>query len=227
MKIDLLYDLKLSGVKWELLNSILSKDFQQEKQVVEQIKIEDTNTIAPIAPISILSAKEIVYKVNNFSELCKEINNFNHPLKMFAKNTILPTIGENVLVLTDPPSSEDDESGQILSGTAGELFEKMLNAIGTNRNLISICPLMFWRTPGNRTPTEEELSLTVPFIDKFIELTIPKVILTLGVLAEKYQLKNNLNIKKFSIPSPNHMILKPDLKRFAWEQLQKLLKTLE
>jgi DNA polymerase len=227
MKFNLLHDLDLAGVKWELSNFAYPGNKEFEKENYEQNTNTIKNIIAPISPISLTTSQEFACKVTNFSELCNAITKFNHPLKMFAKNTIMPTIGERLLILTDTPSSNDDESGQILSGVSGELLNKMLIAIGLEKDLVSICPLLFWRTPGGRTPTDEELSLTSPFIDKFIELTKPKAVLTLGALAAKYQFKNNFGVQVFSIPNLEFMILKPDSKKIAWEELQKLLKSLE
>jgi DNA polymerase len=227
MKFNLLHDLNLAGVKWELSNSVYPKNKEFKKENCEQNTNTIKNIITQISPISLTTSQEVVCKVTNFSELCNAITEFNHPLKMFAKNTILPTIGKRLLILTDAPSSDDDESGQILSGMSGELLNKMLIAIGLEKNLVSICPLIFWRTPGGRTPNDEELSLTSPFIDKFIELAMPKAVLTLGALSAKYQFKNNFGVQIFSIPSLDFMILKPDSKKIAWEELQKLLKSLE
>ncbi|MFA7187940.1 MAG: uracil-DNA glycosylase [Alphaproteobacteria bacterium] len=227
MEINSLHDLYLAGVKWELSNFAYPKKESKQENIEQKIVHNTKNIIKTIAPISMTAAQEIVCNATNFSELCNTITEFNHPLKMFAKNTILPTIGEKLLILTDSPSSEDDEFGQILSGVSGELLDKMLNAIGLERNLVSICPLLFWRTPGGRTPTDEELSLTKPFVDKFIELSNPTAVLTLGPLAAKYQFKNNPEFQIFSIPNPSYMILKPDSKKIAWDQLQKMLKSLE
>ena len=227
MKFNLLHDLDLAGVKWELSNFAYQKDNEIKKENVGQNTTNLKNIITPIAPISLDTSKEFACKATNFSELCDAIIEFNHPLKMFAKNTILPTVGNKLLILTDAPSSDDDESGKILSGASGELLDKMLKAIGLERNLASICPLLFWRTPGGRAPTDEELSLTSPFIDKFIEIAPPRVVLTLGTLASKYPFKTDLDLQIFSIPSLEFMILKPDSKKTAWDQLQKLLKNLE
>lgn len=227
MKFNSLHDLYLAGVKWELSNFTPLKKISPQENVEQNITNNTKNIITPIAPMSLTTAQEIVCNATNFSELCDTITEFNHPLKMFAKNIILPTIGKKLLILTDVPSSEDDEFGQILSGVSGELLDKMLNAIGLERSLVSICPLLFWRTPGGRTPTDEELSLTKPFIDKFIDLSKPRAVLTLGPLAAKYQFKKNPEFQVFSIPTPSYMILKPDSKKTAWDQLQKMLKSME
>ncbi len=224
MGFDSLQDLDLAGVKWELLGEIQQKTKEKNiKNKPQKISDSDSKIApSPIAPIDSADAKELVEKAANLSQLYDAIIQFNHPLKMFAKNTILPKQGQNLLVITDAPSSDDDESGQILSGKAGELFDKMLGAINLTRDDISICPLVFWRTPGGRTLTEEELLLARPFVDKFIELINPIAVLTLGPLAKEAGIMD----ETFSIPHPNYLLLKPEAKKAAWEELQKLLKSL-
>ncbi len=235
MEFGSLQDLDLAGVKWELsgqnaqnknVNSYKSSD---KKSLSDDYKPKlSANPTAvsprPTPPIDSTDAKDIADKALNLSQLYDAIIQFNHPLKMFAKNTILPREGGNLLVITDAPSADDDESGQILSGPAGELFDKMLDAIGLSRDKIAVCPLVFWRTPGGRTLADEELLLARPFIDKFIELIKPKVILTLGPLAK--DAAQGIIDEVFSIPHPNYLLLKPGAKKAAWEELQNLLKSL-
>ena len=148
---------------------------------------------------------------------------------------MLPHVGTGkLLILTDIPSSDDDASGVVLSGSAGELMDKMLQAIGLSRTDVSILPMLFWRTPGGRTPTTEELELSRPFVDKAIELLSPQVVLTLGSLpASEYA---NVNLaKSHGVPvvlengitvvpifHPNYLILKPAAKRDVWNALQNM-----
>lgn len=224
MGFDSLQDLDLAGVKWELSGEIQKKPKKKNIKNNPQ-KIGDSDgKIAPrpTPPIDSLDAKDVADGAENLSQLYDAIIQFNHPLKMFAKNTILPQDGGNLLVITDAPSADDDESGQILSGQAGQLFDKMLGAINMSRDCIAICPLVFWRTPGGRTLTEEELLLARPFVDKFIELIKPKAVLTLGPLAKEANITDEI----FSIPHPNYLLLKPGAKKGAWEELQNLLKSL-
>ncbi|MBR2510686.1 MAG: uracil-DNA glycosylase [Alphaproteobacteria bacterium] len=138
------------------------------------------------------------------------------------------------MILTDIPSSDDDESGKILSGGIGELLDKMIGAIGLSRENVSIVPMIFWRTPGGRTPTKQELELARPFVDKAIELINPKVIVTLGTLPATEMANINLakqhgeiidlenGIKMIPIFHPNYLMLKPAAKKDAWVALQKV-----
>ena len=135
-----------------------------------------------------------------------------HPLYAGARNTVLPhggkelraqssefraedgsaernselcTLNSALLVITDIPSQADDAAGAILSGPEGELFDKMMAAIGLSRDRIAITPLVFWRPPGGRSPTADELSFCRPFIDRIIKDVGAARILTLGALAAK------------------------------------------
>lgn len=231
MGFNSLRDLELAGVKWEL-SEPGQKNTKTNKDIPNRTSCAQTDGMSGIAPQSVAPipanlAKENATSANDFETLCNIIKQFDHPIKMFAKNTILPQNGEKLLIITDTPSSDDDESGEILSGRAGELFNKMITAIGLTRDSVAICPLIFWRTPGGRTPSEEELELTRPFVDKFIELTNPSAVLTLGTLATKQISNTEYDFSIISIPHPNYMILKPESKKTAWDQLQKLLKSLE
>jgi len=247
MGIDLLRDLALAGVKWELDDTPKSVE-RKVKNVNNNAKAQSaaplrptlcTLNSAPIsvpasAPIGFNTAETAIAGINDIDSLCNIIKDFNHPLKMFAKNTVLPQIGDKIqmigdrlLVITDSPSSDDDETGKILSGAAGELFDKMISAIGLSRENITICPLVFWRTPGGRTPTDEELEIARPFVSRLIELLQPMAILTLGTLAAQQLKTNDYRLTTISIPHPNYLMLKPDSKKATWEELQKLEKILQ
>jgi DNA polymerase len=164
-------------------------------------------------------------------------------LKQFVKNTALPHFAQSnshgLLVITDAPSTDDDNIGKILTGAGGELMDKMLSSIGLSRDVVSIVPLVFWRTPGGRTPVREELDLAKPFVDRAIALLRPKAVLTLGVLTaieiagaklpkeHGNQFATADGTPVFPIYHPHYLILKPDAKKDVWETLQKLQKLLK
>lgn len=248
-----LKDLELAGVKWELAEiPLTTKTPQQNKSVPEQKTNNGLNEIlktqaslvppiAPVQTISIETVRAMASRPTDTNALLRMITEFNHPLRSNATNTVLPHIGNGkLMILTDIPSSDDDASGNILSGNAGDLMDKMLNAIGLNRDNVSIIPMIFWRTPGGRTPSREELDMTRPFIEQAIKLIKPTVILSLGTLPATEMLNINL-AKSHGIPKtmengaifvpifhPNYLILKPTAKRDVWtalQNVQNILKT--
>ena len=242
-----LQDLNMAGVRWELAETTFKPT--QKQTPIQQNFTEITNRSAskpiivpPSAPITLNTVKSMVERPTDVNSLIRMICEFNHPLRDGATNVVIPNIAEKpngLLIITDLPSTEDDLSGKILSGTAGDLIDKMLSAIEMSRKEVSIVPLVFWRTPGGRTPTREELDLVRPFVDKMIDMLKPKIIVTLGTLTATEIAKINLTSKHGNeiqtdfgyvvvpIYHPNYLILKPSAKREVWDALQNVQKMLK
>ncbi|MCL2757813.1 MAG: uracil-DNA glycosylase [Alphaproteobacteria bacterium] len=249
-----LQDLVLVGVKWELSETpppfrkenleLKTESLDNNKSQISKLSATEA-AAAPVTPVvnasdALDAARAAAENANSFEELCAVIESCDHPLKSFAK-TIRPQISNlksQITIITDSPSGDDDDAGRILSGAAGDLLDKMLSAIGLSREIATIVPLVFWRPAGGRTPTREELDLCRPYVDRAIELSGPKVVLTLGVLAaaeianaklpaqhgEIFQLSECSVIPIFH---PNYLLLKPDAKKPVWDILQKMQNLLQ
>ena len=241
----LLKDLVMAGVRWEL--SETSVGFME---MVSYAHVAPSRTrtaavvpaTAPATPMDIETANAMASRPTTMDALNRMILEFNHPLRGGATNVVVPTVAPNpngLVIITDIPSGDDDASGKILSGAAGELLDKMLTAISMSRESVSILPLVFWRTPGGRTPMRIELDLARPFVNRAIELLEPRIILTLGTLAATEiagidLMKNHgaeivlpNDIRVFPIYHPNYLILKPGAKADAWNVLQNVQKMLK
>ena len=247
-------DLELAGVKWEIAdvpfvlrakwNSTQPQQNTTTKPNVA-VGVGSVTVVPPIAPIETVSvdtAISMASRPGDLDNLIRMIGEFNHPLRSVATKTVFPNIAKNpngLVVITDVPGADDDASGCVLSGGAGELFDKMLSAIGMSRDNVSIVPIVFWRTPGGRTPTADELSLTRPFLNRILEFLSPKMILTLGAtpameiagiqLAHAHGRVSTTEsgTTVMSIYHPNYLMLKPSAKRDAWTALQELQKMLK
>lgn len=251
MQSEELRDLLICGVKWELNekpNTYMKSNIQpaQQSSSFSMGQHATSAIVPPIAPaqsISTATAVAMAARPTDIDALCRMISEFGHPLRAGATNVVLPSVATNpngLLILTDMPGADDDASGKILSGPTGELMDKMLAAIDMSRENVSIVPMLFWRTPGGRTPTRDEIDLARPFVDRVIEMLAPRVILTLGSLPAAEV--GNIQIardhgkivdlangsKLIAMYHPNYLLLKPSAKREAWTALQdaqKLLKT--
>lgn len=245
-----LQDLNLAGVRWELSETPITSTSNTQKTAqtvqnptqsiasIAEINRAPTSVVPPIAPVQTISQETVnamAARPNDIPALIRMIGEFNHPLRTTATNTVLPHIANNpngLVLITDIPSSDDDASGNILSGTTGELMDKMLAAIGTSRENVSIIPMLFWRTPGGRTPNRIELDMTRPFIDRLIGMLNPRIILTMGSLpateiagvnlAKEHGKPVTIEGKPTIVPiyHPNYLILKPTAKRDVWNALQ-------
>ncbi len=101
-----------------------------------------------------------------------------------------------IMIIGEAPGSDEDRMGLPFVGAAGQLLDKMLAAIGLDRQHVYITNILPWRPPGNRTPSSEELALLWPFLRRHIQLKAPQVIFALGGSSAKLLLKTTTGILK-------------------------------
>lgn len=103
-------------------------------------------------------------------------------LSKTAGHTICATTPLNpcVMVIAEAPTADDDQSGKALQGDSGALLLAMLASINISPEMIYPAFLSFWRPPGQRSLTQEELALCRPFLYRQMELVKPKTLLLLG-----------------------------------------------
>ncbi|MEL6338212.1 MAG: uracil-DNA glycosylase, partial [Pseudomonadota bacterium] len=94
--------------------------------------------------------------------------------------------GASLMVIGEAPGAEEDRLARPFVGRAGQLLDSMLAAIGRTREAetpdraVYIANILPWRPAGNRTPTEAEMALFLPFVERHIALADPAVLLLLG-----------------------------------------------
>ncbi len=82
------------------------------------------------------------------------------------------------------PGAEEDRLLRPFVGAAGQLLDKMLAAMGLDRNHNAyILNAVKCRPPGNRVPLPEELMQCRPHLDAQIALLRPAIIVLLGTTA--------------------------------------------
>ena len=202
----------------------------------------------------ILSNKTINrYKSNNSSnqnlktlsleKLRKSLRNINNcDLKNNATNLVFSDGNPNsrIMIIGEGPGANEDKEGLPFVGRAGQLLDKMLNAINLDRDKVYIANIIPWRPPANRKPTEEEINICLPFVHKHVELVNPSILVLLGAIAAKafYKTDNGItqirgnwknisvgnikNLKSIAIFHPAFLLRQPARKREAWEDLKKI-----
>ena len=90
-----------------------------------------------------------------------------------------------IMLIGEAPGRDEDLQGKPFVGRAGQLLDRMLAAIGLAENHVYITNTVYWRPPGNRTPTPEEIEACAPFLARQIELLSPSVLVLLGGAAAK------------------------------------------
>ncbi len=148
-----------------------------------------------------------------------------------------------LMLIGEAPGREEDQKGLPFVGESGKLLDRMLASIGLDRTGCYITNLIFWRPPGNRNPSQEEIVACQPFVMRHIELVRPKVIGLVGSISAKTLLSKtegitrlrgrwfNLEVGDMVIPAlpvfhPAYLLRQPEQKRETWRDLLALKKKL-
>ena len=114
------------------------------------------------------SAVDAAQQAQSLNELKKALETFEGcTLKKTAKNTVFGQGNPNadVMLIGEAPGADEDRLGLPFVGVSGQLLDKILEAIGLSRETnVYISNIIPWRPPGNRSPSDTEISICLPFI---------------------------------------------------------------
>ncbi|MFL1780345.1 Uracil-DNA glycosylase [Candidatus Hepatincolaceae symbiont of Richtersius coronifer] len=137
--------------------------------------------------------------ITNLVDLKEKLLKFDKcSLKKTAINTVFGSgnVGAKVMLIGEAPGAEEDEKGEPFVGRSGALLIKALASVNILREDIFITNTVFWRPPGNRNPTFEEISMCYPFLKKMIEIIKPSVIVLVGKISTQTILQIDASISK-------------------------------
>lgn len=142
-----------------------------------------------------------------------------------------------LMLIGEAPGADEDAQGEPFVGRAGQLLNKILEAIKFKREDVYICNILKCRPPNNRKPSPEEAELCIPYLRKQIALVKPRVILCLGLTAAEYLLDTRESLGQLrgrvmdyeGVPfmvtyHPAALLRNPNWKRPTWEDVQALRK---
>jgi uracil-DNA glycosylase family 4 len=144
-----------------------------------------------------------------------------------------------LMFIGEGPGADEDQQGEPFVGRAGQLLNKMIEAMGLKRSDVYIANVVKCRPPGNRTPERDECETCMPFLMRQVEAINPKVIVALGAVAAKNLLQMNASMgemrsrsydfrgaKLFATYHPAYLLRDPRQKSEAWKDLQQVMKYL-
>ena len=186
-------------------------------------------------------------KASTLAELEAMVAQFDGcPLKRTAKSLCFARGSEQarVMLIGEAPGRDEDLQGKPFVGRAGQLLDRMLASVGLGEEHCYITNVIYWRPPGNRTPTPEEVEACAPFLARQIELLNPKMLVLLGGAAAKSVLGVSEGIMRLrgkwltyrsggrEVPTlatlhPAYLLRNPVDKRLAWRDLLALKAALE
>lgn len=211
--------------------------------------------VRPTAPpvisdsAAVTSAVDLAQAAQTVSDLRAALETFDGcPLKKTATNLCFTdgNTAAEILFVGEGPGAEEDRQGLPFVGPSGKLLDKMLASIDLDRTKVLISNTVFWRPPGNRTPTPQETAVCFPFVERLIELVGPKLIVAVGGPSAKTLLGQTQGITRLRgrwfdytikginggkeadgarlIPAtalyhPAYLLRSPMMKRDAWRDL--------
>lgn len=207
-----------------------------------------TTLLAQSSNSACINAREICAAAQSLNELKNAMEKFEGCSLKFSANSTVFGNGNPaapVMFIGEAPGADEDMQGKPFVGRSGQLLSKMLEAIGLRREDCYITNVLPWRPPGNRTPTDGEVAVCLPFLQRQIELVKPKCIFLLGASAANALLDNTDSISHLRgkildyrmsngeiIPAlcsyhPAYLLRSPQQKSKSWSDLLRLQRKLQ
>ena len=137
--------------------------------------------------------------INNLPDLANALGQLEScPLKHTASNICFSdgNAGARLMIIGEAPGRDEDRLGLPFVGVVGQFLDHMLASIGLDRSGVYLTNFLPWRPPGNRTATDEETDMLLPFLYRHIQLANPELVVILGGIPAKTILQSSDNILK-------------------------------
>jgi len=164
----------------------------------------------------IRTALELTQAAKTIEELKQALSDFDGcPLKKTATNMVFydGPADARLMLIGEAPGADEDRQGVPFVGPSGQLLNAILDSVGLYREQVMISNTVFWRPPGNRTPTGQETAVCKPFIERLVELVDPKILVCVGAPAAHTMLGETQGISRlrgkwftFQTPRLSHPI---------------------
>ena len=214
----------------ELLN-ILEYRYLFSKEPVKRIKTK------PTLENTLLKLQNLKFKIKNIQG-CDLKNNASKIV--FADGNIHSAI----MIVGEGPGQKEDELGKPFVGDAGNLLNKMLEAIKIEREKIYITNVVNYRPPNNRKPEKTEINRYSDFLKEHISIINPRILILMGSTAMEALFGSNSKISKergqwkeiiikqksyktIITFHPAYLLRQPDQKKFSWQDLKIIRKKID
>lgn len=209
---------------------------------IPKIRLKNTDKNTSLFSNAALEARKLADSSQNLEELKRNLENFEGCLlKKTATNTVFSDGQSNakVMLIGEAPGANEDLEGRPFCGDSGKLLDSILMSIDLCRTKnLYITNAVFWRPPGNRKPTDQELQCCLPFLEKHIALVNPDLLILAGSTSCTSVLNNNNpisqqrhkifsyknqylenNINTVVIFHPSYLLRQPSQKKAAWQDM--------
>ncbi len=219
-----------------------------------------TNTQSPPPsrqpPVAIAGSLALIEKATNIAEQCNDWQQLIDAITVFAEHPLAQTASHclthqgnhqgnpdnpKLLIIGNVPSKNDEINGELFSGEAGALLDKMLKAIQLSRSDCLLSNIVYWRPPGDRNLTDNEVEICRPFFEKMLSFLQPTMMMAIGnvtanalhagnqttddkkpTLHKIIDYQNRFMTKPMPLINslhPSFLLRVPEKKRTAWQDL--------
>ena len=215
------------------------------KKLGQIFQANQSNLMTNSPAKAIKDAQKIADKCQDIKQLKQAVLDFNGcSLKKMATNTVFCDGNEQsqIMIIGEAPGNHEDLQGIPFCGDSGKLLDDMFLRIGlTRQENLYITNTLFWRPPGNRRPTNDELAICQPFVEKHIQLLKPKLIILMGSTAmfnilktkdpiskvrgrfvDYHHEKLENPIKTMTLFHPSYLFRQGTKKKIVWQDLLKI-----
>lgn len=204
----------------------------------------------PAAPVqgtlaAVADARTLAAAANTLDELRAALDGFKGiALRRTATQMVFAdgNPAARIMLVGEAPGADEDRIGRPFVGLSGQLLDRMLASIGLSRDSNAyISNVINWRPPGNRAPSDAEIALSLPFIQRHIELVNPALLVFVGGVAAKALANTTTGITRLRgkwlehhtaglaapVPAmplfhPAYLLRSPAQKGLAWADLQQI-----
>lgn len=185
------------------------------------------------------NTRQLADAASDLSALADAVRSFKGiSITKTATNTVFAdgNAESDIMMIGEAPGAEEDVQGIPFCGASGKMLDQIFSYIGLFREKnFYITNTLFWRPPGNRRPTPEELEICRPFVEKHIALVKPKLIILVGgtavasLLGPQHSISKirgkffeytnpylDGDIKVTAVFHPSFLLRSPGQKKFAW-----------
>ena len=183
-------------------------------------------------------------KLNDLKEKIINVNNCN--LKKNGKQIVFSDGNSKspIMIIGEGPGQKEDEMGKPFVGDAGQLLNKMFEAIKISRDKIYITNVVNYRPPNNRKPEPQEINRYSNYLREHISIIDPKILILMGSTAMESLFGSKIKISKergswkeviinnktyltMITFHPAYLLRQADQKKHSWADLKEIRKKID
>ena len=218
---------------------------KNQNDILEAFEIDEIYENKAVNRIKI--KPKVEDKIMLLDKLKKKIEKIqNCKLKNHAKQIVFGDGNYNspLMIVGEGPGQKEDEIGKPFVGDAGQLLNKMLNAINIKRESVYITNVVNYRPPNNRKPEAAEINRYSEFLREHVSIIDPKILILMGSTAMESLFGSKIKISKergvwkeviinnktyltMITFHPAYLLRQADQKKYSWADLKEIRKKID